>query len=351
MPHTLTLGNVLEIAPVHAVIVGENGKINYANKMARQEFGKCTGKEFASLFPPIEKKRVIEFIGTGLILKQRSPHEVFQGYFKDHKPRPRFFDITSIMFKKDREKYLLIILNNISKTVLQIAQEEERMGVGNQKQRDLFLSMASHELKNPLASIQAYAKLLEKRLEKNQETQKYLKKIEEGTSHLTNLINDLLDISRIRTNKLSINKTKFDLNRVLTYLISDIQASHRDFKIIKTENAKKVVIGDEDRIRQVILNLIQNAIKYSSKTKKLILTVKHRKTDIVVSVKDFGIGIPKNQQKNIFKSFYQVPTKRKSDGLGLGLFISSAIIREHGGQMWVESKIGKGSTFYFTLPI
>ncbi|HEX6977185.1 MAG TPA: PAS domain-containing sensor histidine kinase [Patescibacteria group bacterium] len=350
MPISLTLGNVLEIAPVLATIVDSNGKIVYANKMARQEFGRTLGKEFSSLFPTVEEKRVNEFIHTGLILKQRSPHEVFQGASKDHKPRPRFFDITSIVFKKGKEKYLLVVLNNISKTVIQMAEEEEKMGIGVQKQRDLFLSMATHELKNPLASIQAYAKLLEKRIQQSPETEKYIKKIEEGTSHLTTLINDLLDISRIRTNKLSIHKTEFNLNKMVTHLISDIKTSHADYKIIKKGTIKKAVIGDEDRIRQVLLNLIQNAIKYSPKTKKVVVTIKRRKTDILVSVKDFGIGISKNQQKNIFKSFYQVPGNGRKDGLGLGLFISSAIIREHGGLMWVESKISKGSTFIFTLP-
>ncbi len=350
MPHTLTLGNVLEIAPIHAIIVREDRKINYANKMARQEFGNCVGKEFSSLLPPVERKRVNEFVETGLILKQRSPHEVFQVFSHNHKPLPRFFDMTSIVFKKGKEKYLLVILNNISKTIIQMAEEEKKIGIGIQKQRDLFLSMATHELKNPLASIQAYAKLLEKRIEKNPETQKYLKKIEEGTENLTNLINDLLDISKIRTNKLSINKTKFNLNKLVIHLISDIQASHKDYKIIKKGVIKKEVIGDENRIRQVLLNLFQNAIKYSPKSKKVVITLKRRKTDIVVGVKDFGIGISKKQQKNIFKSFYQVPGNERKDGLGLGLYISSAIVREHGGQIWVESKLGKGSTFYFTLP-
>lgn len=364
MPYRNSVSEILDIAPVLAVIVGENTQIYYANRMAEFEFKdrskKILGKKLQLLFPKVERKRISEFISTGFILKQRSPHEVFQGFPKNHKPQPRFFEATSIPFKKGNKKYLLIILNNVSKAVRIISREEkEKLHAENlvnqlsdqKRQNELFLSIATHELKNPLTSIQAYVKLSEKRIDKPQELKKYLSKINYETKNLAKLINDLSDITKIRIGKLSIKKVSTDLDKMINQVIAEIQTTHITHKIIKKGKLRKKILIDPERIEQIFQNLLLNAIKYSPDKNEVIIGVKKIKKNVIVYVKDFGIGIPKKQQENIFKSFYQLKTNKIKEGLGLGLYIADAIVKEHNGKIWVESKPGLGSTFYFTLPL
>lgn len=115
-------------------------------------------------------------------------------------------------------------------------------------------------------------------------------------------------------------------------------------------HTKLYVYADRERIRQVLINLITNAIKYSPEAKKVVIRSQKNKNFIQISVQDFGIGIPKTEQLKIFDRFYQSQNHKTYPGLGLGLYISSEIIKANGGKMWVESDEGKGSTFYFTLP-
>ena len=112
-----------------------------------------------------------------------------------------------------------------------------------------------------------------------------------------------------------------------------------------------MVNGDKNKLGQVLINLINNAIKYSPAKKKIIIRIKKRENQLIVSVRDFGMGIPLDSQKKIFKKFCQLKNpKNKVQGLGLGLYISSRIIEEHQGKIWVKSKEGKGATFYFSIP-
>lgn len=215
-----------------------------------------------------------------------------------------------------------------------------------------FLSMASHELKTPITSLNMFVDLLSSQqvIQKPEKTEYLVNKIKDQTSRLMDLTNDLLDVSRIETGKLKLNKKKFNLTELVIETVEGLQAT-TNHKLVVKGDKKIFVVGDRYRIFQVLINLITNAIKYSPENKRITITIT-QKDKIIISVKDSGIGIAKDKQKRIFERLYQVtdPTEKTYPGLGLGLYISKEILERHNGEIWVKSDKGKGSTFYFSLP-
>jgi len=226
-----------------------------------------------------------------------------------------------------------------------------------EKRKDEFLSIASHELKTPLTSIKAYMQLLERSFDAQSsgsgETGKYLERTLFQIDKLHSLIADLLDISKIESGKLKFNKKVFDFEPVIENTIDIIRQTNRDFNIIRKGSADVQVYGDDIRIEQVIINYLTNAIKYSPDNKDVYIE-SHITNDgqLHVSVKDFGVGISAEKLDNIFKKFYRVEeTSHRFQGLGIGLYICAEIIKRHNGSFGVESEEGKGSVFYFTVPV
>lgn len=225
-----------------------------------------------------------------------------------------------------------------------------------EQEKSDFMSMASHELKTPLTSIQIFVNLLESHLpeDSKEKVGYYLYRITEQMHRLADLINDLLDVSRIETGKLRLNKEKFSIDELLFDTIESIKPTARDQTIVFKDRIKAEVYADRYRLYQVIINLLTNAIKYSPKGKQIIVSVKKNRKEVIVSIKDFGIGIKADKQEKIFEKLYQVsdPKEKTYPGLGLGLYISKEIIDRHKGKIWVESEgRDKGSTFFFTLPV
>jgi len=224
-----------------------------------------------------------------------------------------------------------------------------------EKRKDDFISMASHELKTPLTSMKAYTQILKNRVivTDDNEIYHFIRKVDDQILKLTRLVNELLDMSRIGNSKLQLNFESFDFNELITDIIEAMQGvtSQHIFQI--KGKLKREVKADRYRIYQVITNILNNAIKYSKKGSKIIITLKEDRNSVTVGIQDFGIGISKEHQKYIFDRLYQATESKEKTypGLGIGLFISSEIIRRHEGVMWVESRKRYGSTFYFTLPL
>lgn len=225
----------------------------------------------------------------------------------------------------------------------------------HEQRKDEFLSMASHELKTPVATIKAYSQILAKQpaVAKDSKNKHFVKSIDSQTNKLITLINDFLDISKIEAGKLVFSKKKFNLDALIEKIVTDFQHLTETHRIKRVGTIKKLIRGDQDRIGQVLINLLTNAIKYSPGAKEIIVTTKQDKNFVTVSVQDFGMGIPKSKQPHVFDKYFQVTDRGEEGkkGFGLGLYISSEIIRRHNGKIWVESTKGKGSTFYFSLPI
>ncbi len=223
-----------------------------------------------------------------------------------------------------------------------------------EQRKDDFVNMASHELKTPITSMKLYTEALIKRLNtKDESVKKILQRIQYQTENLQELISDLLDVSRIQTGKLSFNKEDFVLNELVEETVQALQESTSDHSISIKAKRKVMVHADRFRLYQVLTNLLTNAIKYSPQGGdiKVVVTIIERKA--VVSVQDYGIGIPKDQYRKIFERLYQVTGQKEKTfpGLGMGLYISKEIIRRHRGNIWVESQKGKGTTFYFAIPL
>lgn len=224
-----------------------------------------------------------------------------------------------------------------------------------EQQKDNFLGMASHELKTPVTSIKAYAQVLQSQFRRkgNLEAAEKLKRLDIQVNKLTNLIGDLLDITKIHSGRLDYHTDTFDFNQLVEEVVEELRLTADKHTIETKLDSPKRITADRERIGQALTNLITNAVKYSPRADKIIITTKVDNSKIVLSVTDFGIGIPKEKQKKVFEQFFRVSGAHQNTfpGLGLGLYITAQIIKREKGRIWAESREGKGSTFYFSLPI
>jgi signal transduction histidine kinase len=241
--------------------------------------------------------------------------------------------------------------NQVIKWVGTFTDIEDQKQAENKKIE--FLSIASHELKTPLTSIKAYFQLLERSLTGQEASVKYLNRTQWQLNKLQSLIADLLDISKIESGKMKFNKKVFNLEPLLCSAIDIINQTNEGFNIVKNGEANVKIYGDDIRIEQVLINYLTNAIKYSPDSTEVHVNIKMiNDKKVEVRVKDFGIGIPKEKQTNIFQKFYRVEeSSHRFQGLGMGLYICAEILRRHSGSFGVESTPGEGSEFYFTLPL
>lgn len=215
--------------------------------------------------------------------------------------------------------------------------------------KDEFLAIASHELKTPLTTIKIYSDLLSK---KYAGESKNFRVIEEQVQVLTRLVDEMLDATKIDTEKMELERETFPITELVIKAVENAQKANRKRKIELTSRTKDSVHADRFKISQVLTNLLTNAVRYSDINNKIVVKITSNKRFVTVSVKDFGIGIKKNELNNVFKRFFQVrQPMRGRKGLGLGLYISHEIVRQHKGRMRVTSTYGRGSTFSFTLPI
>ena len=223
-----------------------------------------------------------------------------------------------------------------------------------ERKKDEFISIASHELKTPMTSIKGYIQLLERSLDKEdlETTRIRLHKVQNQVEKLNLLVADLLDISKIESGKLKFNKKYFSFDKILDHIVEIMEQANPQVKFIKKGQINTEIFGDEMRIEQVIINFITNAIKYAPDSDEVHFTSELRGDEIYFSVKDFGIGMAKEHQQQIFDKFYRVEeTSERFQGLGIGLYICQEIIERHEGKIGVNSEPDEGSEFYFTIPL
>jgi PAS domain S-box-containing protein len=269
--------------------------------------------------------------------------EVIGGLFFGH-PKPG-------MFRKEHEQLIAGVAAQAS-VALDNAKLYGEIKILNAK-KDEFIGLASHELKTPVTSISGYLQIIERGLPAGDKHKNFIGKALSQVGKLTTLISDLLDVSKIQTGKLPFSYTQFDVVELLADVTEMMQQSYNSHKIELNYSTNPIIIkADHQRIEQVIINLITNAAKYSPGTDKIIITAKVSGNKLQVAVKDFGIGIAKDQQERIFSRFYRVENLASHmSGLGIGLYICHEIIERHKGKMWVDSELGQGSTFSFELPL
>lgn len=244
----------------------------------------------------------------------------------------------------------------------EVAQELEESNQKLQDASDLkdrFLSIASHELKTPITTIRGQAQLVLRRLARQgelppdmQDIYKTLEKINEQTTRLTSLVDELLDVSSIRAGKMALHKQQCDLIALCRDVIEDQRVLTGRTITLETACEQVLLYVDCERLAQVVINLVSNALKYSPLKSQVEVCVKPQEACVRLEVVDHGKGVPKDQQERIFETFYRTNDAQSSTkGLGLGLAITKDIVERHNGRIWCESEPGKGSTFVVELPL
>ena len=251
-------------------------------------------------------------------------------------------EVTSILFEDQEETLGYTILEDISK-----AHELKQ-------KKDEFISSASHELKTPITSLKAGLQLVNRMIKNEDNIPEKIVRLasnaELNAAKLSTLVEDMLNLTRLDHGELILNKSKFRLSELTDKCCDHVRLAGKHF-ITNKGDLNLEVFADSSKIDQVLVNLVNNAVKYAPGSKDIVIEIKKLKDKVKVSVKDKGKGIPPKNIPHLFDRYYQVKKdQRHSSGLGLGLFISAAIIKEHGGEMGVKSKPGEGSIFWFTLP-
>ncbi|MDU0353911.1 response regulator [Paraglaciecola aquimarina] len=252
---------------------------------------------------------------------------------------------------------VIVLLIRTRKQRAQLNRNAQELKLATQAKSD-FLARMSHEIRTPINAISGLTKLMQRSAESNEDITN-LQQIDEASNSLLGVINDILDFSKIEAGKLDIETTSFQLDKIVSQSIrlQSIRAQQKNIELIQ-HIARDVPIhlqGDELRIQQVLVNLLSNAVKFTEQG-LVSVTVKNKvigQTEFLeFAVKDTGIGLSQSQIDGLFKSFAQVDESisRKYGGTGLGLTICKQLVELMGGNIWVESQIGTGSTFYFTWP-
>jgi len=255
---------------------------------------------------------------------------------------------------QERTEQLELSNESLKKTIDEL--HEARLDTEKlMQQKDEFLGVASHELKTPVTSLKAYNQILAAMPDVANGIDKPAMHVKMDTqiNKLTLLINNLLDVTKIHEGGLMYNKEQMNLADVVEEIAGEMQRTTLTHSIVFEHTADAIINGDKERIGQVLTNLVSNAVKYSAPNSPVVIKLRQENGMAVCSIKDAGLGIPAAQQDKVFEKFYRVSGKNMHTypGLGLGLYLVKDIIAKHNGEVWFESEEGKGSVFYFSLPL
>lgn len=327
------------------LITTANLKIVYANAA----WEKLTGYRFEE----------IQGKNPSILQSRKTPKTIYKKMWKTLQRNQPFTSNEFINRKKDGSEYQLhssifpIMKNGKPLFYVQLQHDitrEKRL----EDLRKEFLFAAAHELRAPITVLKLLTQshiVKAKRSGKDIINITELELVDRELNRLVKLIDDILDTSRFETGKLSLDLKSINLATLIKKAATVIQIYAKHHIISVGILPKRVyVIADEARIEQVLINLLSNAVKYSPQESKIIASLEVQKQKAIVSIKDEGVSISKAKQKSIFDKYYRIKNKG-GNGFGLGLYIAKEIIKHHHGKIWVESKKGKGNTFYFSLPL
>jgi PAS domain S-box-containing protein len=253
------------------------------------------------------------------------------------------------VFKAEHEEILASVASQAAVALDNSKLFEEVKALSEKK--DEFIALASHELKTPLTSLKGYLQMLQKE-KGNKMTEFFVEKSLKQLDRLGSLVGDLLDVSKVEAGQLQFNFEFFDLRKTLNDILETFHYNTTSHVISFNGFEEKLMVwGDQQRIEQVIINLLNNAIKYSPHAQEVFVDLEKKEDQAVIIVRDKGIGLTKQQQQGIFKRFFRADGVAHIAGLGLGLYISKEIIDRHEGSFIVKSEIGVGSEFGFSIPI
>jgi signal transduction histidine kinase len=245
--------------------------------------------------------------------------------------------------------------HELQQALTELSQKSRELEVAS-KHKSEFLANMSHELRTPLNAIAGFSQVLREKLfgEINEKQEEYLEDILSSANHLLDLINDILDLSKVEAGQVELEVATFSLRQALErgiMMMRELAIKNGVQLDLDADTSVDLVEGDERRIQQVIFNLLSNAVKFTPEGGRIDVSTAADNGEVQVTVRDTGPGIAREDQERIFQEFQQTNVgAEQHEGTGLGLALSKRLIELHGGRIWVESEIGKGSTFVFTLP-
>jgi len=346
---------ILETMAEGVGITDAEGQLTYANPMAQKILG-LEGHEILTRTFYDSRWTNLRIDGTPLPPEEH-PMAIM---LKSGKP---VYDYEIAVQPPDRERFYISInaapIHDINGTL--IGGVGTFMDVTNRRritqQKDEFISVASHELKTPMTTLKASMQVLERMIPTEYVSPLvpvFLNKAGISLRKLSGLIDDLLNVSRLEKGQLILNISTFNVYETVKEHVENMQFTGTSTEAITISGNQDVCIAaDKYRIEQVLTNLLNNAVKYSPPSSKIHITIAQPDgaNAVKIAIRDFGIGIPTDKQEHLFDRYYRVDySSNQYTGIGLGLYISSEIIKRHKGQIGVHSEVGKGSTFWFTLP-
>ncbi len=253
----------------------------------------------------------------------------------------RIFDVSCTPLQSSGDNNVLMIVHDIT-----IYKQLE-------KEREDVMGFVAHELRNPLSNVMLCNEIMGEAIKDNQleEFNNALLRSKNNVMRLNKMISELYEATIINSGNLQLEISVFNFGDMVKEAIATFEVLQPDYNIIVKGNRNIEIHGDKHRLIQVITNYLSNAIKYSDGKKDVTLTIKHNKNILTVSMNDKGLGISKEQLPYVFERFFRVEKTRNIEGIGLGLYLCRQIIHAHKGHVWAESDEGKGSTFYFSIPI
>ena len=334
-----------------------DGIITSWNPAATRMFGyketEAIGKHISLIIPPdrIEEETIIiNNIRSG----KKIDHFETVRLAKDGSRR--YISLTISPIKNSRGK--IVGASKIARDIsLRIENEKQQQLYTEQLQeliryKDEFMAMASHELKTPLTVILANLQILQLMMEKDSNVN-FVNKTVKQALKLSDLITKLLNVSKIQSGRLELNISVFNMHTLIKEVTEAVQQTTQSHHLIyKGYRGKSLVNADRQKIEQVMINLLGNAIKYMPQEGDINIKLQKKGANLIISVEDLGVGIPEKDLENIFQRFYRVSGVPSSySGSGIGLYISAEIIKTHHGKIWAESDMGTGSVFYFSIPL
>jgi PAS domain S-box-containing protein len=334
--------NILQSLPLGLVIVDLDGVVEYANYVVMEMFVLKPTNFIGQPFDQIVSERIIDTKQPGDLIERALEHHVECSLKTDTRSELPL----EISFRRietiDGERLLGLIIDVTERHEIERLKQE-------------FVSMVSHDLRTPLTSVQSYLELLADGIygKLNEPGLERLASLGESIDRLVKLICDLLDLDRLESGNMHLRKSMQNLQAMVEQTLSACMAQReeKNVSVVAPKTSLKVNL-DGDRVVQVLVNLVSNAIKFSPQDGVVNLSIEERDGVVEFRVQDQGCGIAPEYQKTIFDRFKQAPEGEENrKGTGLGLAISKAIVEQHGGQIGVTSEAGKGSTFWFTIPV
>jgi two-component system cell cycle sensor histidine kinase PleC len=349
--------NIMDTVPMSLLVLKSDLRITSASRSFYQTFNLTPEETMGQLIYELDNRQWDITRLRDLLEHILPEHTTIEGFEVEHDflslgRRVMLLNARRIYREFNHTDLILLVIEDITelKKAHEALSQIDRM-------RSEFIATVSHELRTPLQSIMGFTELLVQGKVPDPITQtRFLDTIDKQSERLAKLIGDLLDVSRLESGKFVLKRQRLSLRDTIRSVIYELSSLIKEKAILIVDNIPEglpEIEADEGRIKQVMLNLVGNAIKFSSEGSKITVDALATKNEILVRIIDQGIGIPAEALPNIFQKFSQIDgsATRISGGLGLGLYITKQIVEAHGGQIWVESKLNQGSTFSFTLPL